>query len=1052
MNKTAKQSNKPKTSKKSNKPKTAKKSNKPEKSNKPKKSNKSKKFRIKNFKSWSFGTINIQSGHEKNEGAKIYSVAKEVAKANLAFCCLQEVRWRNTGSKIITLNTGERFEFHWAGYKKKREAGTGILIRIDPNIEINSPNINDARVMGIDLKINGFNIRVVNAYAPTETSGTTSQKQSFYSLLSKAIQKNHKHQKLIVLGDFNATTSIAKHRCFFDGKKIITDPECNDNGDRLKSFCRSNLLHMSNTFFKHRMLHRYTWYSNDGITRKVIDYILVEKYVQNYMTDCRVYRGINIDSDHRLLKATMCTPATRKARKRYNKNPAPPGRCVKALLNPTTQMAYTTAVDEKLGNLPQTENIDTISERLIKVLNEAANITLPKKKKIESTREIWKDDELLNILLLERGKSQRGSQVYRTLTKKIKKRVNKLRNDKMKQEAEEINQFATNREVEELFRSFKSDGSTFKTTKRKNGCDQDKLKKYFEKHFSHSAINNPEPDELTNTPQFIRALQTKSFDHINMQPPDKKEIKSTLNSLKNGKSSSDIPAEFIKYASSSECLLSELHELLHQIWTTQNVPASWGHSKLIALWKGSSKGSAKDPSTYRGLQVGSTLCKIMVIIILKRLSDWYDTHLLDQQQGFRRGRGTSDGIYITKRIQQISDKIQKPIYLLFIDLSSAFDHVIREWLFKSIYQRFPPNSDITMIKLLEALYNYTTTALAENPDDIFQLLSGVRQGGPESPPLYNLYMDYVMRVFMDTCQTEGIKFQTLRYRIRATATTREDRQTQYQGDHTIDWSGYADDLMLVFENTDELQKALIILNNTFMRFHLQINIAKTKTMIVNSHQHFASYPATICKLNGIPIENVKKFRYLGDDIQYDQPTTGDAEVDLRISVAENKFNQLYKKLTNKNIKLQWRVMIFNSMVRSRLTYSCQTWNLNKQQQQRIRSCYNTMLRKMIRRGFERRNRDENDFSFIITNDDVLRICKTEDVITYTEKQQTKYLAHIARRSNDNTAKRLLFNDNKNRKRGRPIKTLEQYVLESNNTTALKSELEGDGRIFKNGRC
>ena len=97
-------------------------------------------------------------------------------------------------------------------------------------------------------KRNGFNIRVVNAYAPTEVNGTDSQKQSLYSLLSKAIQKTQKHQKLVVLGDFNATTHIAKLRCFFDGKKIIADPDCNDNGNRLKSFCRSHQLSISNTF------------------------------------------------------------------------------------------------------------------------------------------------------------------------------------------------------------------------------------------------------------------------------------------------------------------------------------------------------------------------------------------------------------------------------------------------------------------------------------------------------------------------------------------------------------------------------------------------------------------------------------------------------------------------------------------------------------------------------------------------------------------------------------------------------------------------------------
>ena len=38
---------------------------------------------------------------------------------------------------------------------------------------------------------------------------------------------------------------------------------------------------------------------------------------------------------------------------------------------------------------------------------------------------------------------------------------------------------------------------------------------------------------------------------------------------------------------------------------------------------------------------------------------WYDKQLLDQQQGFRSGRGTTDGIFITKRIQQVADKTKK---------------------------------------------------------------------------------------------------------------------------------------------------------------------------------------------------------------------------------------------------------------------------------------------------------------------------------------------------------------------------------------------------------
>ena len=167
---------------------------------------------------------------------------------------------------------------------------------------------------------------------------------------------------------------------------------------------------------------------------------------------------------------------------------------------------------------------------------------------------------------------------------------------------------------------------------------------------------------------------------------------------------------------------------------------------------------------------------------------------------------------------------------------------------------------------------------------------------------------------------------------RSTAATREERRGVYYGEHTIDWSGYADDFMLVFESKEELQRALLLLNETFERFHLQINVGKTKTMVVNFKQVDGnqSYPDTVCNLNGNPIENVKKFRYLGNDIQYDQSSTGDAEVDLRIAVAENKFNELFKKLTNRKINLHTRVQIMNSIVRSRLVYSCQTWNINQQ--------------------------------------------------------------------------------------------------------------------------
>ena len=85
--------------------------------------------------------------------------------------------------------------------------------------------------------------------------------------------------------------------------------------------------------------------------------------------------------------------------------------------------------------------------------------------------------------------------------------------------------------------------------------------------------------------------------------------------------------------------------------------------------------------------------------------------------------------------------------------------------------RFPEghNNNI-LFQLLQPLYANTTTALDGNPDEIFKTYLGVRQGLPESPFLYSLYMDYVMRVFLLQCEAEQVHFMKLNYAIPPSAT------------------------------------------------------------------------------------------------------------------------------------------------------------------------------------------------------------------------------------------------------------------------------------------
>ena len=150
------------------------------------------------------------------------------------------------------------------------------------------------------------------------------------------------------------------------------------------------------------------------------------------------------------------------------------------------------------------------------------------------------------------------------------------------------------------------------------------------------------------------------------------------------------------------------------------------------------------------------------------------------------------------------------------------------------------------------------------------------------------------------------------------------------------------------------------------------------------------YPESIVTLQNQSIENVTTFRYLGDEIKFNEPSTGEAEVNLRISLAEAKFYEIIKRLTNYKIFLKTRVIIINSIVRSCLTYSCQTWNLTVTQMNKINSTYIQMLRKLVQNGSK-----TEDFRYVYSNERILQRCKSEDIHTYVARQQESYLGHLA---------------------------------------------------------
>ena len=103
---------------------------------------------------------------------------------------------------------------------------------------------------------------------------------------------------------------------------------------------------------------------------------------------------------------------------------------------------------------------------------------------------------------------------------------------------------------------------------------------------------------------------------------------------------------------------------------------------------------------------------------------------------------------------------------------------------------------IHMISATCSLANSTSAHLAEDEvDEAFQVLAGVRQGGPESPSLFCLLMDWVMRIFSERAEKQGLHGVKLKYNIATAATNRTERaEHPARSELNLLWAGFADDV------------------------------------------------------------------------------------------------------------------------------------------------------------------------------------------------------------------------------------------------------------------
>ena len=568
------------------------------------------------------------------------------------------------------------------------------------------------------------------------------------------------------------------------------------------------------------------------------------------------------------------------------------------------------------------------------------------------------------------------------------------------------------------------------------------LKDHFKSHFNPLKSNKKLPIHISHPPPYILHLQELYF-FIDNRKPTPEDITKAISKLKNNKSSLDVEGEILKTVKETEEELSALIDMIEDSWFKAEIPHQWRTTKINAIWK--RKGSPQDPTKYRGISIGSISTKAAMNIILTRISEFYEAQLLDTQFGFRSGRGCNDGIYVLKQLQEISYQSQTKLFTCFVDLTAAYDHINRSFLFQSIRNRIPNDAPTTCIDILENFYSLTKSYLVdEDPSkDSFETTSGVRQGGNESPNLFNLYLDYAIRVYQHQCEQEGLPGLDIKYSIPNEATNRQQRsQSPQNGTCNDSEGGYADDIGIHAWEKDTSEQKINILFNVFKEFGLNVNISETETMIWNWNENLdGQYPNSILKIDDTALNNVKSFRYLGVWSDYNDIHIGETELNNRINSAQCAFAENRKLLTNRHIQLKIRVSLLTSLVRSRLTYGCHAWRPATAELAKLSTAYKRFLRSMVTNGYKRVNQPDPsaeksetvDWRYVIKDRDLFSITQTDSIESFYTEQQHKWIAHTIRRPNNETIKKLTFHQTKNVRRGRRIQSILEKSQQRSNT-------------------